>query len=105
MGGRGSAPRWTRSSSRTVTPSWRARFLEDVLGALRAAFPRLRRVSCYASPVLGCARRGLDRLRAAASRSSTWAWSPVTTPPSGRLDKGVDAEEMVRVAAKPARRA
>lgn len=80
----------------------KARFLEDVLGALRAAFPRLRRVSCYASPQSLQVRtpEELDRLRAAGLTQLYLGVESGDDATLERLDKGVDAEEMVRVAAK-----
>lgn len=80
----------------------KSRFLEELLARLNEAFPNLRRISCYASPQSLQVRQPeeLVRLREA---GLTQLYLGVESG-SGRvleaLDKGVDAEEMIRVAAK-----
>lgn len=80
----------------------KARLLAELLAALRAAFPRLRRVSCYASPQ-SLQIRTDDELRALREAGLTQLYLGVESGDDAtlaRLDKGVDADEMVRVAAK-----
>lgn len=102
---------WARESMRGVRKVFladgdalvaKARFLSDLLRELREAFPNLRRVSAYASPQSLQVRTSeeLARLRAAgltqlylgieSGDDATLAW----------LDKGVDADELVRVGRK-----
>ncbi len=78
------------------------RFLGQVLDALREAFPRLRRVSCYASPQ-ALAVRTVDEMRDLRERGLTLYYLGVESGDDEvlqRLEKGVDAAEMVRVAQK-----
>lgn len=80
----------------------KARFLHELLDELRAAFPALRRVSAYASPqslqirtdeeLRGLREAGLTQLYLGieSGDDATLEW----------LDKGVDADEMIRVGRK-----
>ena len=80
----------------------KTRFLEDVLDELNAHFPALRRVSCYASPQALQVRSVEDMARLREKGLVLYylgiesGHDDVLT----RLDKGVDAAEMIRVANK-----
>jgi radical SAM superfamily enzyme YgiQ (UPF0313 family) len=78
------------------------KFLHEVLDALREAFPDLRRVSCYASPqALGV--RTVGQMAALRESGLTQYYLGVESGHDEvlrRMTKGVDAEEMVRVARK-----
>jgi radical SAM superfamily enzyme YgiQ (UPF0313 family) len=78
------------------------RFLLGVLEALTEAFPGLRRVSCYASPQALAVRtvEQMAELRAAGLTQYYLGIESGHDQVLARLTKGVDAEEMVRVAAK-----
>lgn len=78
------------------------RFLLGVLEALNEAFPGLRRVSCYASPQALAVRtvEQMAELRAAGLTQYYLGIESGHDQVLARLTKGVDAEEMVRVAAK-----
>jgi radical SAM superfamily enzyme YgiQ (UPF0313 family) len=80
----------------------KASFLESLLGRLRAAFPRLRRVSCYASPQTLQVRsvEEMARLREAGLTLYYLGIESGHDAVLERLVKGVDAAEMVRVASK-----
>jgi radical SAM superfamily enzyme YgiQ (UPF0313 family) len=77
-------------------------FLLEVLAALRTSFPNLQRVSCYASPQALQVRKVDEMVRLREAGLSLYylgiesGHDDVLT----RLDKGVDAAEMVRVASK-----
>lgn len=77
-------------------------FLLDVLVRLRAAFPGLQRVSCYASPQALAVRRveELAALREAGLGLYYLGVESGDDPTLARLKKGVDSAEMVRVARK-----
>jgi radical SAM superfamily enzyme YgiQ (UPF0313 family) len=77
-------------------------FLEDVLARLRAAFPDLQRVSCYASPQSLQVRKveEMQRLRAAGLSLYYLGIESGHDDVLARLEKGVDSAEMVRVAGK-----
>ncbi len=77
-------------------------FLLQVLAELRAAFPQLRRVSCYASPQALQVRTidEMTRLREAGLDLYYLGVESGDDAVLTRLEKGVDAAEMVRVAAK-----
>jgi len=77
-------------------------FLLQVLAELRAAFPELRRVSCYASPQ-ALQVRTVDEMARLKDAGLTLYYLGVESGDDAvltRLEKGVDAAEMVRVAAK-----
>jgi radical SAM superfamily enzyme YgiQ (UPF0313 family) len=77
-------------------------FLLGVLERLRAAFPDLRRVSCYASPQ-ALEVRTVDEMRALREAGLDLYYLGVESGDDrvlARLEKGVDAAEMVRVAIK-----
>jgi len=80
----------------------KASFLGSLLDALRDAFPDLRRVSCYASPQ-SLQVRSVEEMRKLKERGLTLYYLGIE---SGHdtvltdLAKGVDAEEMIRVARK-----
>lgn len=77
-------------------------FLLEVLRELRAAFPALRRVSCYASPQ-ALQVRSVDDMRALREAGLDLYYLGVESGDDrvlARLEKGVDAAEMIRVAAK-----
>ena len=80
----------------------KTRFLEELLGALREAFPNLRRVSCYASPQSLQVRtvEDMERLRALGLTQLYLGVESGDDVVLEQLDKGVDAAEMVRVAGK-----
>lgn len=76
--------------------------LRAVLESLRAAFPELQRVSCYASPQALQVRTEAD-MRALAELGLSLYYLGIESGDDevlARLDKGVDSAEMVRVAAK-----
>ncbi|MBM4014604.1 MAG: radical SAM protein [Planctomycetes bacterium] len=80
----------------------RAGFLADLLRALRAAFPRLARVSCYASPQ-ALQVRSVAEMAELRELGLTLYYLGIESGHDAvleRLKKGVDAAEMVRVAAK-----
>ncbi len=80
----------------------KARFLDELLGRLNAAFPNLRRISCYASPQ-SLQVRGPDELIQLRKAGLTQLYLGVESGSDAvlkSLDKGVDAKEMIRVAAK-----
>ena len=80
----------------------KARFLGEVLDLLRAAFPNLRRVSCYASPQ-SLQVRTVEELRELRARGLTLYYLGIESGDDATLaalTKGVDAAEMVRVANK-----
>ncbi len=80
----------------------KSRFLGELCDALRATFPDLRRISCYASPQ-ALAIRSVDEMSLLREKGLTQYYLGIE---SGHdqvlldLDKGVDAEEMIRVANK-----
>lgn len=77
-------------------------FLLQVLTELRASFPDLRRVSCYASPQ-ALQIRSVDDMRALREAGLDLYYLGVESGDDrvlARLEKGVDAAEMIRVAAK-----
>jgi len=77
-------------------------FLLEVLGELRAAFPDLQRVSCYASPqALGV--RSVEDMKALRDAGLSLYYLGIESGHDAvlaRLEKGVDAAEMIRVASK-----
>ena len=78
------------------------RHLHDVLAALREAFPALRRVSCYASPQ-ALQVRTVEQMIALRDAGLTQYYLGVESGHDEvlrRMRKGVDAAEMIRVAAK-----
>jgi radical SAM superfamily enzyme YgiQ (UPF0313 family) len=77
-------------------------FLLEVLATLRRAFPELQRVSCYASPQSLQVRKvdEMVRLREAGLSLYYLGIESGHDAVLGRLEKGVDAAEMVRVANK-----
>jgi radical SAM superfamily enzyme YgiQ (UPF0313 family) len=80
----------------------KASFLRAILDALRAAFPSLRRVSCYASPQ-SLAVRSVEEMRSLREAGLSLYYVGVESGHDQvlqRLVKGVDAAEMVRVAGK-----
>ena len=80
----------------------KASFLHKVLDELRATFPNLRRVSCYASPQ-SMQVRSVDEMRELKEAGLTLYYLGIESGHDEvltRLDKGVDAEEMIRVAGK-----
>jgi radical SAM superfamily enzyme YgiQ (UPF0313 family) len=77
-------------------------FLLQVLAELRAAFPDLRRVSCYASPQ-ALQVRSVDEMRALREAGLDLYYLGVESGDDrvlARLEKGLDSAEMIRVAAK-----
>lgn len=80
----------------------KASFLGAVLAELKAAFPDLRRVSCYASPQSLQVRSVAEmaELRAAGLGQYYLGIESGHDGVLERLDKGVDGAEMVRVARK-----
>lgn len=80
----------------------KASFLAGVLDALREAFPDMRRVSVYASPQSLQVRsvEEMARLRAKGLSLYYLGIESGHDPVLARLEKGVDAAEMVRVARK-----
>ena len=80
----------------------KASFLGELLDALRAAFPQLRRVSCYASPQ-SIQVRSVEEMRDLRERGLTLYYLGIESGHDEvleRLDKGVDAEEMIAVGQK-----
>lgn len=80
----------------------KASFLGALLDALRAAFPHLRRVSCYASPQ-SLAVRSVEEMRELRERGLTLCYLGIESGDDqvlAALAKGVDSSEMVRVALK-----
>jgi radical SAM superfamily enzyme YgiQ (UPF0313 family) len=77
-------------------------FLEDVLARLRRALPDLQRVSCYASPQALAVRKveEMQRLRDAGLSLYYLGIESGHDDVLARLEKGVDAAEMIRVAKK-----
>ncbi len=80
----------------------KAAFLEQLLQHLRAVWPELRRVSCYASPQALQLRsvEEMARLRALGLGLYYLGIESGHDRVLERLDKGVDAAEMLRVAQK-----
>ncbi|MCY2958789.1 MAG: radical SAM protein [Planctomycetota bacterium] len=77
-------------------------FLLQLLGELREAFPDLRRVSCYASPQ-ALQVRSIEEMRTLREAGLDLYYLGVESGDDRvltRLEKGVDAAEMIRVAAK-----
>jgi len=80
----------------------KASFLEAVLVRLRAAFPDLRRVACYASPQ-SLQVRSVEEMARLRELGLSLYYLGIESGHDGvlaRLAKGVDAAEMVRVARK-----
>ncbi len=80
----------------------KSRFLGELLDELAAAFPRLRRVSAYASPQ-SLQVRSVDELRSLRAKGLSQLYLGVESGDDqvlAWLDKGVDAAEMIRVAQK-----
>jgi radical SAM superfamily enzyme YgiQ (UPF0313 family) len=80
----------------------KASFLADVLARLRAAFPNLRRVSCYASPQ-SLQVRSVEEMARLRELGLTLCYLGIESGHDAvlaRLAKGVDSAEMVRVARK-----
>ncbi|NOT28813.1 MAG: radical SAM protein [Planctomycetes bacterium] len=80
----------------------KASFLAALLERLRAAFPNLRRVSCYASPQ-SLQVRSVEEMRALGALGLSLYYLGIESGHDEvltRLAKGVDAAEMVRVAGK-----
>jgi radical SAM superfamily enzyme YgiQ (UPF0313 family) len=77
-------------------------FLLAILASLKRAFPDLQRVSCYASPQSLQVRKveEMTRLREAGLSLYYLGIESGHDEVLARLEKGVDAAEMVRVAAK-----
>ena len=79
-------------------------YLHDVLALLREAFPRLRRVSCYASPQ-ALQIRTVEEMTALRDVGLTQYYLGVESGHDlvlERLKKGVDGAEMIRVGRKVA---
>lgn len=79
-------------------------FLSALLEKLRAAFPDLQRVSCYASPQ-ALQIRSVEELRALRDLGLVLCYLGIESGHDvvlERLEKGVDSAEMVRVARKAA---
>ena len=77
-------------------------FLADLLDRLSAAFSDLRRVSCYASPQ-SIQVRSVEEMRDLKERGLTLYYLGIESGHDGvleRLDKGVDAAEMIAVGQK-----
>jgi radical SAM superfamily enzyme YgiQ (UPF0313 family) len=77
-------------------------YLAALLERLRAAFPRLRRVSCYASPQ-ALQVRSVEEMRALRELGLTLYYLGIESGHDAvleRLQKGVDSAEMIRVALK-----
>ena len=77
-------------------------FLADLLDRLSAAFPDLRRVSCYASPQ-SIQVRTVDEMCDLKERGLTLYYLGIESGDDGvleRLEKGVDAAEMIAVGQK-----
>jgi radical SAM superfamily enzyme YgiQ (UPF0313 family) len=80
----------------------KASFLGALLERLRAAFPLLRRVSCYASPQ-SLQVRSVEEMRALREQGLTLYYLGIESGHDqvlARLVKGVDSSEMSRVAGK-----
>ena len=80
----------------------RASFLGDLLDRLHAAWPELRRVSCYASPQ-ALDVRSVEEMTGLRDKGLGLYYLGVESGDDAvlaNLDKGVDGEEMVRVARK-----
>ena len=80
----------------------KASFLAALLEKLREAFPRLRRVSCYASPQ-ALAVRSIEEMTTLRELGLTLYYLGIESGHDTvleRLVKGVDAAEMIRVARK-----
>ncbi len=80
----------------------KASFLHQVLDAIREAFPNLQRVSCYASPQ-SLQIRTVEEMRELKKAGLTQYYLGVESGCDDTLlhmEKGVDAEEMIRVAKK-----
>jgi radical SAM superfamily enzyme YgiQ (UPF0313 family) len=80
----------------------KAGFLHDVLAELRQTFPDLRRVSVYASPQ-SLQVRTVDEMRELREAGLGLYYLGIESGHDGvleRLEKGVDAAEMIRVARK-----
>jgi radical SAM superfamily enzyme YgiQ (UPF0313 family) len=80
----------------------RAAFLGELLSLLRASFPGLRRVSCYASPQ-SLQVRSVQEMRGLRELGLTLYYLGIESGHDqvlARLAKGVDSAEMIRVAAK-----
>jgi len=77
-------------------------FLLELLERLRRAFPNLSRVSCYASPQ-ALAVRTVEEMRALREAGLVLYYLGIESGHDAvlqRLEKGVDAAEMIRVASK-----
>lgn len=80
----------------------KARFLGELLDRLHAAFPNLRRVSCYASPQ-SLQVRSVEEMRDLRERGLSLYYLGIESGDDATLaalSKGVDSAEMVRVALK-----
>lgn len=80
----------------------KASFLDGLLGELRASFPDLARVSCYASPQ-SLQVRSVEEMRSLRERGLSLYYLGIESGHDGvlaRLVKGVDSAEMIRVADK-----
>ena len=80
----------------------RAGFLEDLLDRLRAAWPELRRVSCYASPQ-ALNVRSVEEMARLRDKGLSLYYLGIESGDDqvlAALDKGVDGAEMIRVASK-----
>ncbi|MEM7305699.1 MAG: radical SAM protein [Planctomycetota bacterium] len=80
----------------------KASFLHRILDALRDAFPSLRRVSCYASPQ-SLQVRSVEEMAELREAGLTLYYLGIESGDDRVLDdlvKGVDADEMIRVAGK-----
>lgn len=77
-------------------------FLLELLAKIRAAFPDLQRVSCYASPQ-SLQVRSVEEMKALREAGLSLYYLGIESGDDAvlaRLEKGVDAAEMVRVATK-----
>lgn len=102
---------WARAHAGTVRKVFLAdgdalmappRYLHQVLDALNDAFPSLRRISCYASPQ-SLQVRTVEQMAALREAGLTQFYLGVESGDDATLaflEKGVDADEMVRVADK-----
>ncbi|MAE46852.1 MAG: radical SAM protein [Planctomycetes bacterium] len=80
----------------------KARFLAELCDVLRGAFPDLRRISCYASPQ-SMAIRSVEEMSMLREKGLTQYYLGIESGHDqvlSDLAKGVDAEEMIRVANK-----
>ena len=78
----------------------KTRFLEDILDELNAHFPNLQRVSCYASPQ-ALQVRSVEDMALLREKGLVLYYLGIESGHDDvlkRLDKGVDAAEMIRVA-------